>query len=99
MGGERTIIFEHAASDQLEEAYKKYPRAEDWWVHGWCWRLAHDPYLDAIVVPGSADPPVYFLKTEQYAEYGAPPSTVILYVVEDKSPEDMCVRILQFHFP
>lgn len=79
----RNIREEDAFAEALRGLIEKCPRAEDWWVLGWSWRMVRDPVTDAYLVPGS-DPPTYMLKTEGYEDYDAPPACTFLYRFDDE---------------
>jgi len=47
----RNIREEDAFAEALRGLIEKCPRAEDWWVLGWSWRMVRDPVTDAYLVP------------------------------------------------
>lgn len=77
MGRPRSLREENEFSSGIQQLKEKYPRTEDWWF-SWDWRLARSPETDAVLVSGSS-PPAYILKTDMFAEYGAPPPATFLY--------------------
>jgi hypothetical protein len=79
----RTIIESPETSAELDRLRKEYPRFDDWWVNGWSWRLARDPFEDAVPIPG-ANPTVYLLKTSpNHPDWGFPFMLTFMYRVTD----------------
>ena len=71
-----------------------YERFEDWWVRGWSWRLARDPFTDAVQLPNSS-PSIYLLKSSQnHADLGFPFTLTFMYSATDQYVDLIDVRFV-----
>ena len=79
-------------SAEFDKLRRTFARFEDFWVNGWSWRLARDPFIDATLAPNTS-PQVYLLKTSRaYAMIGLPFTLTFAYHVTDTEIDLFAVR-------
>lgn len=90
-----TIRESVKAQAEIDRLTKKYPRFQDWWVRGWSWRLARDPYADATSIP-EINPKTYLLKTSpRHAQWGFPFTLTFMYTVGENEIDLIEIRFVE----
>jgi hypothetical protein len=95
----RTIVESAKAAAVIEHLTATFPRFEDWWVMGWSWRLARDPFIDATPIPGTV-PTVYLIRTSPlHINYGFAFTLTFMYTVSDTEIEMIDIRHISLVTP
>lgn len=91
----RTIVESATVSATLDGLRKKHNRFDEWWELGWSWRLARDPFSDAVKIPGT-NPTVYLLKTSpNHADLGFSFTLTLMYTVTDNEINLRDIRVVE----